>query len=437
MTATAALLTGLLLLTALFMSALVAASLRSYSHARLDEICRQRGCESLFFEVMRTAEPVLVAFDVLQQFLALSFVLYCVARGSLLSLDRTGDGTPDWPGFIAAWTGLILTVPVFGNFIPRGLARVTGEAFLVRVWPFVAIVVALMRPFVALSGAIHALLHRLYGLPELKPDDPQRLGEEIHSVVEAGRRLGAIRPLASSMISQILALTDSDVGAVMTPRTRMCCLQSGMSMEEARLAVLEAGHTRMPLIGQSTDDIIGIIYAKDILKFVGASGSNPPPLASICREAFYVPETTSIDRLLDTMNRRRVHLAIVLDEYGGVAGLVTMEDLLEEIVGEIVDEYDEVEVDPIQRHSETVIDVDARVRVDDLIAEFQYDLPTERDYDTIAGFVFSQLFRVPRAGESFEHGNLRFTVQEADPRRILRLRIERDETLQPVGQDEE
>jgi CBS domain containing-hemolysin-like protein len=190
------------------------------------------------------------------------------------------------------------------------------------------------------------------------------------------------------------------------------------------------------VIGESTDDIKGILYAKDLLQYVDCPPDEMPSISEICRDAMYVPETTGVDRLLETMNRKRVHMAIVLDEYGGVAGLVTMEDLLEEIVGEIVDEDDEEEVDPVRRLSPTINEVDGRVHIDDLVEEFNYDLPEDRDFDTIGGFVFSQLGRIPEVSETLEYGKLRFTILEADPRRILKLRIECDDSLNPVGRDE-
>ena len=134
----------------------------------------------------------------------------------------------------------------------------------------------------------------------------------------------------------MIALQQEDVAAVMTPRTDMDCVEAQLSLDEARRRMIEAGHSRMPVIGNSTDDIVGILYAKDLLRHLSdGAESSQPVLKDIVREPFYVPETTGIDKLLESMKRRRVHIAIVLDEYGGVAGLVTMEDVLEQIVGEI------------------------------------------------------------------------------------------------------
>jgi CBS domain containing-hemolysin-like protein len=154
------------------------------------------------------------------------------------------------------------------------------------------------------------------------------------------------------------------------------------------------------------------------------------------REPYYVPETMGIDTLLQTLKRQRVHLAIVLDEYGGVAGLVSLEDILEEIVGEIADEYDLAVAEQIDMISPGVMELDARVHVDDLNERFEYGLPEDGDFETIGGFVFSILGRIPVSGEDFTWQNLRFTVLDADKRKINRLRIEVDYSLTSAASGE-
>jgi putative hemolysin len=276
---------------------------------------------------------------------------------------------------------------------------------------------------------IDKVIHRLYGLDDPKLNDPETLADEIRTAVDAGARLGALNKNASSMIDQVMDLKDADVASVMTPRTQMCYVEDKLSVQQALMLVLDAGHTRLPLIGKTTDDIVGILYAKDLLRY-SSHPEDAPKLNEIAREPFYVPETTSIDKLLENMNRKRVHMAIVLDEYGGVAGLVTMEDVLEEIVGEITDEYDEEEVDLVQRVSDNVTEVDSRVHIDDLIEEFEYQLPEDRDYDTIGGFVFKHLGRIPETDEEFIWRDLKLKVLEADERRVYKIRIER---LSPIS----
>jgi CBS domain containing-hemolysin-like protein len=225
-----------------------------------------------------------------------------------------------------------------------------------------------------------------------------------------------------------MQLQDEDVGAIMTPRTEMDCVSADLTLEEARVQLIESGHSRIPVIGDSTDDVLGILYAKDLLKAVAPTrtGHAIPVLRDIIRDPTFVPITTAIPSLLELMKRQKVHIAIVHDEYGGVAGLVTMEDILEEIVGEIADEYDEVQLpDEIRELNESAVEVSARVRLDELNRRFDYGLPEDDEFDTVGGFVFSQKGSMPSQGETLDWHNLRLTVLNADARKLNRLRIDR------------
>ena len=200
--------------------------------------------------------------------------------------------------------------------------------------------------------------------------------------------------------------------------------------------MIESGHSRIPVIGDSTDDVLGILYAKDLLKALEPtrSGQAISVLRDIIREPVFVPITTEIPSLLELMKRQKVHIAIVHDEYGGVAGLVTMEDILEEIVGEISDEYDdEQQNDEIHMLSSSTIEVSARVRLDELNRRFDYGFPEDDDFDTVGGFVFSQKGSMPSSGESFTWKKLRLTVLNADARVVKRLRIDRTESATVNG----
>jgi CBS domain containing-hemolysin-like protein len=339
---------------------------------------------------------------------------------------------------VMKWLALIAGLAATGIVLPRAYARTTGEIFLIKWWLVIQWATAISKPLTKIALWVDKVLHRLYDLDEPNPNDPDQLAEEIRTIADAGERTGALDAHASLMIDQVMDLKDADVASVMTPRTEMSHIKSDLSIEKARKEILEVGHTRMPVIGKSTDDIVGILYAKDLLRYTGESAGKPTSLPEICRKPFFVPETTRVDRLLQTMKRERVHLAIVLDEYGGVAGLVTMEDLLEEIVGEIDDEYDDTEPDPIKRLSPTINELDARVHIDDLVEEFDYDLPEDRDrdYDTIGGFVVSHLGRIPKQDESFTWKNLKVTVLRSDERRVQRIRIEHDDTAAHRNVDE-
>lgn len=425
------------LLTVILYVSIACYSLRGFSRAELDELCQRRGKANRFLDVLKNWEAALVACETALALLLLAFVSVAISNWDLLL--QTGSRPTSfsaWFDFGMRWVGLLLCLFVFATMFPRSIAQVAGEGFLFRAWPLIQSTTAILQPVIAITSRVDMLFHRLYGVDQADPSDPETLTEEIRTVVDAGERMGAINASTGSMIDQVMDLKDADVASVMTPRTETRFIRADMTIAEARAEVLESRHTRIPVIGESTDDIKGILYAKDLLQYVDLPPEEMPSISEICREAMYVPETASADGLLETMNRKRVHMAIVLDEYGGVAGLVTMEDLLEEIVGEIVDEDDEEEVDPVKRLSPTINEVDGRVHIDDLVEEFNYNLPEDQDFDTIGGFVFTQLGRIPEVSETLEYGTLRFTILEADPRRILKLRIECDESLDPVSPDE-
>ncbi len=427
------LLTTLLLLVG-FLSALACYSLRGFSRSRLDEICGRHGREERFGVILRRAESALLAVELFDTLVSLLLVL--VAFNWLKLWQPPVATAPGWLAYLVELF-LVLFVLVFSVVIlPWTLARVVGERFLFRAWPLIGLMQAVARPVLILSRYMDTLAHRLSGLREPAGGDAATIAEEILTVVDEGQREGLLESEARTMIHRVMDLAEEDVAAVMTPRTDMHCIRADSSLEEARQIFLEVGHSRMPVIGESPDDVDGILYAKDLLKYLDLANHQQPVLTDIAREPFYVPETGGIDTLLETMRHKHVHLAIVLDEYGGVAGLVTMEDILEEIVGEIVDEYDAAEEVGVRQIKPGVHEIDARVHIDDLNEQFEYDLPENGDFDTIGGFTITQLGRVPEPGESFTWRQLRIIVLAADKRKILKLRIEVDSTLVATPSEE-
>lgn len=408
-----------------FFASLTAYTLRDFSRSRLDEICRSRGNETRFGQILKKYEDVLLGVELLFTLVLLALLPLTFHWWDLLG----GPGAYDAAGWtlftveLLVLTGALLAVLLI---LPWTIARVGGEPFLYRAWPVLQALRAVAQPFVSLTRRVDQFAHRMADRQQPVNGDAATLTEEIRTVVDEGQREGVLETEASTMIRRVMELQDEDAAAVMTPRTDMVCIQADSTLEEARQKLLEAGHSRVPVIGESTDDIVGILYAKDLLKH---AEENSVTLRDIAREPLYVPETTGIDKLLETMKHEHVHIAIVVDEYGGVAGLVSLEDILEEIVGEIVDEYDAAEEDGIQPIRPGVTEVDARVHIDDLNEQFDFNLPEDGDFDTIGGFVYTQLNRVPDPKDSFTWRQLRFTVLDADKRRIRKLRIEVDESL--------
>lgn len=411
-----------------FWSALGCDSLRDFSYSRLEGLCKDQGVPDRFSRILKEQGPALLALEFLltSVTLVLSATL-CVWIGWPLVADGEVTVRIGWK-FVLEYAGFALLTFLAADVLPWTIARVAAESFLCRWWPAIEVLQTILYPLLWIADQLDRHAHRFAGRAEPQTDDASVLEEDIRSVVEEGEREGVLESGSTAMISRVMQLQDEDVGAIMTPRTEMMCVAADCTLEEARVNLIGSGHSRMPVIGDSADDVLGILYAKDLLKALEPHRTGEPiaVLRDIIREPIYVPVTTQIPALLELMKRQKVHIAIVSDEYGGVAGLVTMEDILEEIVGEIADEYDEDDQvnDDIQVVSPSVIEADARVRLDELNRRFDYGLPPSDDFDTIGGFAFSQIGCMPPVGKSFDWERLRITILEADARRIQRVRIE-------------
>lgn len=246
--------------------------------------------------------------------------------------------------------------------------------------------------------------------------------EEIQEVITAGEEEGLINPEENAMIQSIFHLRGTVVREIMIPRNDMACIDSKDSIQDVLSKIIAFGHSRLPVYEGTLDNIIGLVYAKDLLKYWGMDVSSFD-LKKILRAPYYIPETKNLEELLQEFKRKRVHMAIVIDEYGGTSGLVTIEDLLEEIVGDIQDEYDLEEEWLIQQPDGAIV-VDARLPIEDLDEHLGINI--ERDmFDTVGGFIFHLTGRIPRTGEVFENKDIIMTILDADERKISRVRIAR------------
>lgn len=421
---TPSLIAAILLSAAAFLLALTAFTLRDFSRRRLEIICDRHNRLDRFSQILIRHERVLLGVDVVT---AIVFVCLILVLGRSLALWQLPGTAFEWFELVCRW--LVLPAVAVGLLIllPWTLARVVGEKWLFRAWPVLQLGNMLLQPLLRGTLFFDRIVHRLAGVPEPENDEAAVLTEEIRSIVDEGQRGGVIESEAKTMIHRVMELQEDDVADIMTPRTDMVTIPAGATLEEARRVFVCEGFSRVPVIGRSTDDIVGVLYARDLLEHL-SNGRPPKSIAEIARDPKYVPETMVIGNLLETMKRDQLHLAIVVDEYSGVAGLVTMEDILEEIVGEIADEYDDIEEEMIHVDSQGRADVDARVHIDDLNERFEYGLPEDGDFDTIGGFAMSEFGRIPKSGESFYWQDIKFTVLDADKRRLHKLRIERLET---------
>jgi len=254
---------------------------------------------------------------------------------------------------------------------------------------------------------------------------------ELMTLVDAGREEGIFEQVEQEMIQSIIQLHDTLAREIMVPRIDMLALDVDTPLEQAVDAFLHTGHSRAPVFEETVDNTLGLLYAKDLLR-VWREGNQTSSLRDLLRPAYFVPEAKRVDELLTEMQSRSIHMAIVVDEYGGVAGLVTMEDIVEEIVGEIRDEYDQSEEAPYLALQDGATIFQGRVHLDDFNEIMLSNLPSE-EADTIGGFIYSRLGRVPGVGEIVEEDGLVITVEQVSGRRIRKVRAQRVPADQPDG----
>ncbi len=323
--------------------------------------------------------------------------------------------------YILAFVGSFALVIIFGVAIPSAWSKYAGESMLAFLLPLVLALRHIFFPIVAALRVVDGLVRRLAGVPEDSiEEETARHERELLAAVSEGEKLGAVDEEEKEMIESVIDLDETSVAAIMTPRTEISAVEKNATFADIKDLIKSIGHSRIPVYEETIDNVLGIVYAKDLLQI------HPDAewvLKDVMRPAPFIPETKNVRELLHEFQTQKVHMAIVLDEYGGTAGLVTIEDILEELVGEIVDEYDADEPEPLTRIDDDTMEIDARVRIDEINEELDIELPESESYDTIGGFVFSALGRIPETGDSCQHENVNIRIVHAEPRRIKRLRV--------------
>jgi CBS domain containing-hemolysin-like protein len=326
---------------------------------------------------------------------------------------------------VLAFVAVALVLLVFNLALPHAWAKYAGEKILSRTYKLLAFFALIAAPVLYVFKLHDSVVRRLAGIVETTPEEQhEEKQEEFLTGLEQHRTEGALDEEEQEMIENVLELSSSTADEIMTPRTDIVALEVNSDLQKVLQTIAVAGHTRVPVYEDNIDKLIGLVYAKDLLTEIGKDPADFK-LRDKIREAYFVPETKPLRVLLHEFQNRKLHIAIVLDEYGGTAGIVTLEDILEELVGEITDEYEETPAEPIKKIDDNTIEADARTYIDDLNDEFELDLPEDEDYDTVGGFVFSRLGYIPKADETFEYENLKFTIASAEARRIRRIKIQK------------
>lgn len=404
-----------------FLSATAQASLVYIDRARLRHMLeegtpRANALMRLLEEPTSTLSTVLVVYT-----LALS-----IAAGTAFWLDlELWFAAAPWMAIVAVIIELVVLLLV--QFIGRVVAVARPESVALT---FVRPVEILIRVFFIVLMPLNALDRWVRGLlgveQSLTPADAE---DRLRHLVEGNTDL---EDDEREMIASVIELGEQPVREVMVPRIDIFAAPERSTVRDVLDRIVESGHSRIPIFDGSIDNITGVVYAKDLLKFL-RDGSQTAPVQSLAREPYYVPETKKVDELLHEMQQRHVHLAVVVDEYGGTAGLITIEDLIEEIVGEIQDEYD-VEEAMIEEVSDEEALFDARVSIRDVNDTLDLDIEDE-DFDTLGGLLYHELGKVPSVGDEVRVDGALVTVLSTTGRRVRKVRVTKvpNKTAMPEG----
>ncbi len=397
-------------------------ALRTFSRVRLQEAFKAAGGEErpqLVDKLVENADRLILTCAFFRLVFNISALLLLVALLSVL------QGQLDAFSYVLAFVIAVAMFSVFSLAIPHAWAKYAGEKLISRTHQVLMVFSVVAAPVLYVLRLYDGFVRRLAGVPPATPEDQQEeKHEEFLEDLEQHRMEGAVDEEEQEMIENVLELSDRTADEIMTPRTDLVAIDVNAGLPAVLDAIRKAGHSRIPVYEKNIDNIVGLIYAKDLLEEIGNSREQFS-LRERMREAYFVPETKPLRALLHEFQNQKLHIAVVLDEYGGTAGIVTLEDILEELVGEITDEYEEEPEQFVNKIDENTLEVDARTYVEDLNDEYELNLPEDEDYDTVGGFVFSRLGYVPKAGENFDYENLKFTIASAEPRRVKRVRIEK------------
>jgi len=397
---------------------MVQRALLTYSRSRLEPICARHGRPERVDRIEANWERTERAASlgaVLSAVLMVAAALEAFAHGF-------GWNNPDLTIVLLVAAGLALRV------IAGVIGRVHAEMLLDRFWPAIGVLNRPVAPLLLLERALEELVRR--GDSSRSDPHPRPLSVEVelrgHGSDDGEGPERDLSDATRARLERVLDLEHRHVAEVMIPRGSIVTLSERTPPEEAARTFVESGYSRIPLFGESRDDIVGILYAKDLLAHLTSGRSlSEIRLARIARPALRVPETKDAAGLLDEMRRHRNHLAIALDEHGAISGLVTLEDLLEEIIGPIDDEHDRPEPnDSIVYQSDAVIEVDAGMNLEDLNERLGLDLPTDADFQTVGGLVFDALGRLPEEGETIEYKTMLITVTGVGEHSIRRVRLD-------------
>ena len=401
------------------MAASAETSLTSISRVRLRQLVEQKVPQAIEIDRLHRDPNAYLSTILIVNTVA---IIVASSTATLLALHLYQERVAEW----AVSLVLSLVVLVACEITPKTLALQRAERVALRMARLVAAATWVMRPLVFVLTAVTRLILRIMGA-KAQVRGPFVTEEELKMLVSVGEEEGVLEEEEREMIHGIFEMGDMRVREVMVPRTDLVAIEVKEPVEKAVELVTKHGHTRIPVYEGNLDHIVGVLYAKDLLRAVVRGEQKA--LREIARKPYFTPESNKVQDVLRDLRKNRVHMAIVVDEYGGTAGAVTIEDILEEIVGPIQDEYDIGEEDEIQFISPNEVVLDGRVSVDDVNELLKLEIAAD-DYDTIGGYVLNQLGAAPKVGATLKLGNAELRVEAVQGTRIKKVRIKSETPFQ-------
>lgn len=392
--------------------------LDGFAGRSLEVYCRVRKNRDRFGAVLDHQDDAIRGSEYLRMIGTVMFLMF----GTIVVINRfeqTWDVLTLW----AVGAGLLMMLTHL--WLPAAITRFTSSPLLYFTWPFWFLLSIAMRPLQGPGELLEIMTRRLAGKVEHEDEGEEQLEDEIRTIVTAGTREGYFGPGVREMIQGVMELHEDTVGHIMTPRGDVEAIESSTTWPDAVAKIIASGRTRYPVYEESLDNVIGILFVKDLLPFLVSQQLPDQPILELCRRPWSVPKDRSVESLLREFLHNRSHMAIVVDEFQQTAGVVTIEDALEEIVGEIVDESDEEEEYEIRVIDDDTIEVDGRVMIDDLNELIHWELPESEDYETVAGWVLHHTGSIPDPGQQFTLSEFEIEVLRATNRKIESMQLRR------------
>lgn len=316
---------------------------------------------------------------------------------------------------------MTILIIIFGEILPKSYAKENSESLALAIGTIYYYMIIIMKPLIKIFMVLKEFVAKLY---RKKDDEPSVTEDELNVIIDTMEEEGVLQQDEVEMLQSVLDLSETFVKDIMTPRVDVIAVDVHDSTEHIKNVFLEEKYSRIPVYDESRDNIVGILYERDLFSAIIERGSTEDiVIADIMRDPMYVSYTMRVSDLLTRLQLEKQHLAIVADEYGGTAGLVTMEDVLEEVVGEIYDEHDEEE-QFFTKKSDTLYEVKADIELDELFDIMDIDLDIPEDAYSLGSWMYSKIEDIPNIGDMYQYHNLVFTIIEVEDRRIKRVKIE-------------